>query len=130
MIDDATMSPMAVNEAVAAASSTDGGTTITRPVTSTSNGNNKNSNNNLHYVSCNANVHLTALVSNYPGCIAAATAFFPDPRTRVLHPLRFFKLEDTAGIIIALVSPLMSIPAVIRTGDSFYADMRVFNENS
>ena len=49
--------------------------------------------------------------------------------TRVLHPLRFFKLEDTAGIIIALVSALM-IPSSILSGDSFYADMRVFNENS
>lgn len=28
--------------------------------------------------------------------------------TRVLHPLRFFKIEDTAGIIIALVSALMT----------------------
>ena len=45
-----------------------------------------------------------------------------------VHPLCFFKLEDTAGIIIALVSAVMSIPAVIRTGDSFYADMRIFNE--
>ena len=49
--------------------------------------------------------------------------------TRVLHPLRFFKLEDTAGIIIALVSALMT-PSSILSGDSFYADMRVFNENS
>ena len=48
-------------------------------------------------------------------------------RTRVLHPLRFFKLEDTAGIIIALVSALMT-PSSILSGDSFYADMRVFNE--
>ena len=47
--------------------------------------------------------------------------------TRVLHPLRFFKLEDTAGIIIALVSALMT-PSSILSGDSFYADMRIFNE--
>ena len=50
-------------------------------------------------------------------------------RTRVLHPLRFFKLEDTAGIIIALVSALMT-PSSILSGDSFYADMRIFNEIS
>ena len=49
--------------------------------------------------------------------------------TRVLHPLRFFKLEDTAGIINALVSALMT-PSSILSGDSFYADMRSFNENS
>ena len=48
-------------------------------------------------------------------------------RKRVLHPLRFFKLEDTAGIIIALVSALMT-PSSILSGDSFYADMRDFNE--
>ena len=39
------------------------------------------------------------------------------------------KLEDTAEIIIALVSALMT-PSSILSGDSFYADMRVFNENS
>lgn len=38
--------------------------------------------------------------------------------TRVLHPLRFFKLEDTAGIIIALVSVLMT-PSSILSGGSF-----------
>ena len=47
---------------------------------------------------------------------------------RVLHPLRFFKLEVTAGIgFIALVSALMT-PSSILSGDSFYADMRMFNE--
>ena len=38
-----------------------------------------------------------------------------------------FILEDTAGIIIALVSTLMT-PSSILLGDSFYADMRVYNE--
>ena len=42
------------------------------------------------------------------------------------YPLCFFKLEDTAGIIIALVSALMT---PILSGDLFYADMRFFNEN-
>ena len=49
-----------------------------------------------------------------------------DAGTRVLHPLRFFNLEDTAGIIIALISMLMN-PSSILSGDSFYADMRFFN---
>ena len=34
------------------------------------------------------------------------------PGTRVLHPLRFFKVEDTAGIIIALVSALMTLSSI------------------
>lgn len=37
----------------------------------------------------------------------------------ILPPLRFFKLEDTAGIIIALVSVPMT-PNSILLGDSFY----------
>ena len=59
---------------------------------------------------------------------------------RVLHPLRFFKIEDTAeniialvsataGIIIALVRTLMT-PTTILSDDSFYADMRISNEIS
>lgn len=42
--------------------------------------------------------------------------------TRVPHPLRFFKLEDTAAIIIALVSTLMT-PSSILLADSLYANM-------
>ena len=47
--------------------------------------------------------------------------------TRVLHPLRFFKLEDTAVIIIELVSALMTSSSILSS-DSFYADMHIFNE--
>ena len=40
-----------------------------------------------------------------------------------------YKLEDTAGIILALVSALMTVPAVIRTFATLsrYADMCIFN---
>ena len=49
--------------------------------------------------------------------------------THVLHLLRFFKLEDTAGIIIALVSALMTPSQQYPPSDDwFYADMRIFNE--
>lgn len=44
----------------------------------------------------------------------------------VLHPLRFFKHEDAAGIVIALVSTLAT-PSSIPSSDAFYADMRIFN---
>ena len=56
--------------------------------------------------------------------------------TRVLHPLRFLKLEreDTAGIgFIALVSMRAddtNSSSAFLSGNSFYADMRNFNENS
>ncbi len=64
-----------------------------------------------------------------PGLLESATCAFASRQqgTRFLHPLRFFKLEDTAGIIIALVSALMT-PSSILSGDSFYADMRISNE--
>ena len=35
-----------------------------------------------------------------------------------------FKLQDIAGIIIALVSALMTLSGIL-SGDSIYADMRI-----
>ena len=71
------------------------------------------------------------VVTVYPreGCGECSADETCSKCTRVLHPLRFFKLEETAGIIIALVRALMT-PSSILSGDSFYADMRIFNEIS
>lgn len=63
-----------------------------------------NSNNNLYYEFNNANVHLEALLANYPGTVAAATALFPDPRTQ---KKRFRKRRMLTGEFLLTLSDIL-----------------------
>lgn len=63
---------------------------------------------------------------------AAAVSYFARCKSLVRVSFIHFiscKVEDAAGSIIVLVSALTT-PSSILSGDSFYADMRIFNENS
>ena len=81
-------------------SSTCSNTTIISSCSSSVN----NSNNNLYYEFNNANVHLCALLANYPGTVAAATALFPDPRTQ---KRRFRKRRMLTGEFLLTLSDIL-----------------------
>ena len=75
---------------------------------------------------------LVAVNVEYCHLTSAAVFYFARCKSLVRVNFIYFiscKVEDTAGSIIVLVS-VLTTPSSILSGDSFYADMHIFNEIS
>ena len=92
------------NSASSSSSSSISNTSSNNATTIISSSSVNNSNNNLYYEFNNANVHLCALLANYPGTVAAATALFPDPRTQ---KRRFRKRRMLTGEFLLTLSDIL-----------------------